>query len=346
MKVLRLVVVVSLFTLTGCQKLKPPNEGRKRTASVSSLAFSVDGKRFVWGSLDGTVQVWDAQTGQEQLILRGHAREVGSVAFSPDGRRIASGSGDTVKVWEAQTGQEQLTLKEHTGYVRSVAFSPDGKRLVSGGGNQLSADRRWGEVKVWDAETGQELLTLKGHTDLVNSVAFSPDGRRIASGSQDKTVRVWDAQTGQEQLSLKADTASVMSVAFSPDGKRLVSGGYLFAPKWGPVRLGKIQVWDVQTGQEALSLEGDVHFVNSVAFSADGNHIVSGGWYWQSSDSTTVDKRWEMKVWNVHTGHEVRTLGGGTAARPTPWHSPPMASASPREGGVMIGRIAALSGSR
>ena len=206
-----------------------------------------------------TVKVWDAATGQETLTLKGHTDGVASVAFSPDGKRLASaGRIGTVKVWDAATGQETLTLKGHTSWSTSVAFSPDGQRLAS-------ASRRW-TVKVWDAATGQETLTLKGHTGCVWSVAFSPDGKRLASASQDRTVKVWDAATGQETLTLKGHTdaghergvqprrpaarlrqrrsdgegvgrrdragnsapsrgtpASVRSVAFSPDGKRLAS---------------------------------------------------------------------------------------------------------------------------
>jgi WD40 repeat protein len=129
---------------------------------------------------------------QKVITLKGHTDSVDSVAFSPDGKRLASGSVDQMlKVWDAQTGQQTLTLKGHTRAVSSVAFSPDGKRLASGGGEFNKS----GEVKVWDAQTGQQTLSLKGHAGFVWSVAFSPDGKRLASGSTDKTAKVWDAQT-------------------------------------------------------------------------------------------------------------------------------------------------------
>jgi tRNA A-37 threonylcarbamoyl transferase component Bud32 len=125
----------------------------------------------------------------KEQTFQGHAGPVNSVAFSPDGKRIVSGSQDrTLRVWDAETGKETLTLKGHTDPVNSAAFSPDGKRIVSG-----SAD---GTVKVWDAETGHETITLKGHTGEVFSVAFSPDGKRIASGCSDK-ILVWDARMDQ-----------------------------------------------------------------------------------------------------------------------------------------------------
>jgi hypothetical protein len=146
-----------------------------------------------------------------------HNDAINSVAFSPDGKRLATGSNDrTVKLWDAATGQETLTLKGHSDAVWSVAFSPDGKRLATGS--------RDCTVKLWDAGAGQELLTLKGHSDAVGSVAFSPDGKRLATGSKDRTVKLWDAATGQETLTLKGHSDAVWSVAFSPDGKRLAPG--------------------------------------------------------------------------------------------------------------------------
>jgi WD40 repeat protein len=138
------------------------------------------------------------------------------VAFSPDGKRLVSGSQDmTLKVWKGLTGQQLLTLQGHTSAVSSVAFSPDGKRIVSG-----SFDRT---VKVWNAQTGQVERTLQGHLQPVRSVAFSPDGKRIVSGSHDNTVKVWNVQTGQVEDTLRGHTGWVHCVTFSPDGKRIVS---------------------------------------------------------------------------------------------------------------------------
>jgi WD40 repeat protein/serine/threonine protein kinase len=173
---------------------------RGHTGAVFGVAFSPDGRRLAssGGGWDDRkkqytgceVRVWDAATGQEVRALTGHTRLVLGVAFSPDGRRLASASEDgTVRVWDAASGAQVHALRGHTGPVQSVAFSPDGRRLASASGDRT--------VRVWDAATGQEVLALRGHTDFVLGVAFSPDGRLLASASGDKTVRVWDAASGQ-----------------------------------------------------------------------------------------------------------------------------------------------------
>ncbi len=151
-----------------------------------------------------------------------------SMAFSPDGKQLASAGADgTVKVWDAATGQETRTLYGHTGFVYSVAFSPDGQRLAS-----ASLDKT---VKVCDVATGRETRSLTGHTANVEGVAFSPNSKRLVSAGADQTVKIWDAATGQETLSLKT-TGGATSVAFSPDGWRIAAGA----------RSQTVTVWDAR----------------------------------------------------------------------------------------------------
>ena len=167
--------------------------------SVLSVGWSPDGRRLATGSEDKTAKVWDAKVeddeddtlglalerSEELLTLSGHDDSVLSVGWSPDGRRLATGSKDkTARVWDAGTGEELLALPGHKRPVSSVAWSPDGKRLATGSEDNTA--------KVWDAETGKELLTLSGHTWSVSSVSWAPDGERLATGSGDGTAKVWD----------------------------------------------------------------------------------------------------------------------------------------------------------
>ena len=196
---------------------------------TSNIAYSPDGTRL---AVAGSIGIWiyNAQTYQEIALLTGHTGRVTSIAFSPDGSVLSSGSQDnTVRVWDTVTGEHRRTLTGHTSVVQSVAFSPDGRTLASGSGHSLSKETD-STVRLWNAVTGEHKGTLTGHTDWVNSIVFSPDGGILASsgGWRDNTIRLWDAVTGEHKRTLTGHTdklvsnfgSLVPSIAFSPDGGR------------------------------------------------------------------------------------------------------------------------------
>ena len=147
-----------------------------------------------------TIRLWDVITGEEEGWLRGHTKDVESIAFSPDGKTLASGSRDkTVRLWDVATGKQKKVLKGHRKSIDSIVFSADGQMLAS-----ASRDKT---IRVWDAITGKHKKILKGHTAPVNGAAFSPDGRAIVSWSNDQTIRLWDVHTGEVKKTIKVPIA-------------------------------------------------------------------------------------------------------------------------------------------
>ncbi|KIK53567.1 hypothetical protein GYMLUDRAFT_1025348 [Collybiopsis luxurians FD-317 M1] len=258
-----------------------------------------------------------------EILQIQHGGRVNTVAFSPNGLKLVSGSDDrTVCIWDALTGEQLLQMKGHTDWVCSVAFSSNGSKVISG-----SQD---GTVRLWNALTGEQEMIMIGHTDYIHSVAFSPDNRKVVSGSKDKTVRMWDAVTGNTLPEMVGHTGEVSSVAFSPEGAKIVSGSadkticiwdagtgeklklinghsgtvwsVVFSLDGARLVSGSadytVCIWDAATGDNLMQMDGHINEVNSVAFSSDGSLVVSG------SDDNTV------RIWDTASGRQLKQMDG------------------------------------
>jgi WD40 repeat protein/serine/threonine protein kinase len=300
--------------------------GSKDVWPGSSPTVSPAGNQLAaWDEKDTAIRLWDLTTGKETAVLRGHEATGRILVYSPDGKRLASGSDDgTIRLWDPGKGQLLAVLRGHQAAVSWLAYSPDGRRIVScddrhgcrlwDAQGQHLADLSKGEgagqptftpdsrrialgvgrsVCLVDATTGRDIAVLGSHEHPPNILAMSPDGKRIAShGHQEDDLCLWDGAAAKEVAVLRGHTASPNSFVFSPDGLSLVSGSD--HPD------SSLRLWNAATGQLISVLEGHKNTIRSVAFSPDGRRLVSA-----STDQTA----W---LWDGVTGQAITPLRGHT----------------------------------
>jgi WD40 repeat protein/transcriptional regulator with XRE-family HTH domain len=259
----------------------------RELAAAAIINLDTDPERSILLSLQAVfaTDTLEAQNALHRSILTSRVRkvihddsEVWSVAYSPDGTRIATASWDnTAQVWDSDSGQRLLILIGHSESVNGIAYTPDGKLLAT-----ASDD---GTAIIWDAETGKELHTLSGHEGAVHDISFSPDGHYLATASDDGTAKIWNVKTGEEKLTFSGHGDTVFDVAFSPDGNQVATSGL---DEY-------VRIWDATTGKELLALpfEGSDQ-LRGLAFSPDGTNIAV----------TSTRFPWG-RVWDAATGEVV-----------------------------------------
>jgi RNA polymerase sigma factor (sigma-70 family) len=266
---------------------------REEESSISAvypkcLALSPDGRYLaldMWSDKPPyEVQVCDATTGKERFRLTGHQKPVSCVAYSSDGKTIATAGDEAViRLWDAATGKRLLRLDGHKpvdgyrGNMLAVAFSPDGKQLVSGGIDNT--------VRLWDVAKGKEMRRFGKHKGGVLCVAFTPDGKQVLTGGFDAPIRLWDAATGKEDRRFPKRSKSAAQIAFAPGGKTMA------VVHWG---IQAPRFWDLAGGREVPMAGGPESEVTGIVFSRDGRTLTSAG-----HDGV-------IRHWNTETGREVR----------------------------------------
>ncbi len=283
--------IVKLWDITTGQLRTTFNAGTNAWDMI--IVFNPDGSTLASckGRWDERIQLWDVASTSLRKTLIGHTGGVRSIAISPDGKTLASGSIDrTICLWDVINGSYLTTLIEHTDDVVSVAFSPNGNILASG-----SMD---GTVVLWDTQNFQTISKITGHNGRINELAFTPDGKTIVSGSNDRTVRLWDTETGRNLNTFIGHNSSVVSIAISPDGQTIASGGDL-----GPSINGwysddfSIKLWDVDSGKNKKTMIGHYSAIHNLSFSLDGRILTS-------------TSEWDSILWDVKTGNPLWTLSG------------------------------------
>ncbi len=256
------------------------------SGAVRAARFDADGSRIVSASADGTLRLWDSNAGGAVLVIESGEDYITSVALTPGGESLASGSSldGTIRVRDVATGEERKTIPGIGGGVNAVAYSPDGSMLASGGEEDSTG-------RLFDPKSGAVLRALTGHEASVTSLAFAPDGSLLATGSADNTARLWATRTGECTAVLTGHAQRVAAVAFDPGGGRVATASFDRT----------VRLWDPAGGALQRSLEGHADAVTAVAFGFHGR-LASG-----SADQT-------IRLWDPATGATLATLRGHAGA--------------------------------
>lgn len=271
--------------------------------SVADVAFSSDGQILTSASLDRTIRIWDAATLTKRGVLTGHADAVRCLAFVPpvngreQDRQLASGSDDgTIRFWDIVGGKETYCAKASGQQIRALAISPDGARLAYAGVNERDLARP-AAITLWDVSA--KMGTLAGHASGISSLVFSPDGKRLVSASAGPqgTLKIWDIAAGGEIASIPLPNAAEPRVVISADGRHVAVAN-------GDPDKGEIHILDALSGKERLRLTGHMGMANALAFSPDGERLVT--------TNGKLGRPSQITLWDVPTGQEVLTLPGPT----------------------------------
>ncbi len=257
-------------------------------AKVFVAAVSPNGS-IATGNENAAVRLWDVKTGRVNVVIAAHAEHVDSLAWSPDGRTLASGGGSLlsgeVKTWDGHTGRLRRRMAGTSEGINAVAFSPNGREIAAGGYDNT--------VKIWDAGTGKLERTLDGYDGYVETVAFSPDGKQIAAGKDSRPggeFKIWDARTGHLEHAWIRLPYSVDEAAFSPDGKQIALACRLDDQRLSTDDTCVVQVWDLPTGKRRWTLPGPRYGVHSLAFAPDGRSLL------------TASRDDAVRLWDTRTG--------------------------------------------